>query len=441
MAHLDFDLIAPLLEERKILTSDEAAHVLRRARTLSKEHAVHELVRILAKSPFRSLRSALEQCVNSAGHKELLKELDRLVATDTESGMVESEPKIEQQWQSDINDRVLSAHDFQINWKQLSSMPVGMKNAQARVLGNKIYVGGGTTGMIDKSSKVYVYDCIYDRWETLSMSPVYNFALEVYNSSILLIGGRDTDSGEVTGEVFCWSQAEGLWKDGLLPSMPTARHSASSTTYGQYIVVAGGFAVVSPISKVEVYSAINQQWLFAQPLPQAQSHMKQVVASGNWMLTGGSGNEGGTHLAFSTSLEALISNAKEQPPLLQGMEEKYSIWRILPQVPHLYCSIACLGNLALVLGKEASSQTPIFAYNSDDQSWAFMNELPFSCQSSTTVSIPGGALVVLGGVTHDSSKNCSASNCVQLVRFQRVEQSDHVHLIDSVYSASIGRGN
>lgn len=105
VAHLDFDLIAPLLEESKILTSDEAAHVLRRARTLSKEHAVHELVHILAKSPFRSLRRALEQCASSDGHKELIKELDRLVASDSESGVLESEPKVEQQ--SDSNDLTL----------------------------------------------------------------------------------------------------------------------------------------------------------------------------------------------------------------------------------------------------------------------------------------------------------------------------------------------
>ena len=316
-------------------------------------------------------------------------------------------------------------------------MPVGMQNAQARVLGNKIYVGGGTTGMIDLSSKVYVYDYIYDKWEILSKSPVYNFALEVYDSSILLIGGRDTDSGEVTGEVFFWNQAENIWKEDLLPSMPTARHSASSATYGQYIVVAGGFAVTVPVSNVEVYSSTSQQWLFAHPLPLAQSHMKQLVNNGNWMLTGGSGNEGGTHLAFSASLDTLISKAKEQLPLA-GKEDNCPIWITLPQVPHLYCSIACLGNLVVVLGKEDSTLLPIFAYNSIDQSWMFMSELPFSCQCSTTVSIPGGALVLLGGVTYESSRNCSVSNCVQLITFHRAEKSDNAHLFDST---SIGRGN
>eukprot|EP00731_Ephydatia_muelleri_P029871 Em0021g394a len=331
----------------------------------------------------------------------------------------------------------LSTRDFRISWKKLSSMPVGMQNAQARVLGNKIYVGGGTTGMIDLSSKVYVYDYIYDKWEILSKSPVYNFALEVYDSSILLIGGRDTDSGEVTGEVFFWNQAESIWKEDLLPSMPTARHSASSATYGQYIVVAGGFAVTVPVSNVEVYSSTSQQWLFAHPLPLAQSHMKQLVNNGNWMLTGGSGNEGGTHLAFSASLDTLISKAKEQLPLA-GKEDNCPIWITLPQVPHLYCSIACLGNLVVVLGKEDSTLLPIFAYNSIDQSWMFMSELPFSCQCSTTVSIPGGALVLLGGVTYESSRNCSVSNCVQLITFHRAEKSDNAHLFDST---SIGRGN
>ena len=100
VAHLDFDLAVPLLEEGNVLTVDEAAHVLRRARALSKEHAVHELVRILAASPFRSLRCALERCAGTHGHRELLKELDRLVTADMESGMSETEPKTEGHQQS-----------------------------------------------------------------------------------------------------------------------------------------------------------------------------------------------------------------------------------------------------------------------------------------------------------------------------------------------------
>ena len=300
----------------------------------------------------------------------------------------------------------LSMHDpmVSLSWKKLSSMPVGMQNAQARVLGNKIYVGGGTTGMIDMSSKVYVYDYIYDKWEILPKSPVYNFALEVYDSSILLIGGRDTDSGEVTGEVFFWNQAENIWKEDLLPSMPTARHSASSTTYGQYIVVAGGFALTTPVSNVEVYSGTKLQWLSAQHLPQAQSHMKQVVANGSLILMGGSGAKGGTLLVFSTSLETLISNAEERL-LHHGSLAKSVVWKTLPQLPYMHSSAAYFGNSVVAMGREGSvSRSPVYAYSPDTLTWILVSELPFKIENATVIAIPSGDVMILGGLAGEHSE-------------------------------------
>ena len=316
-------------------------------------------------------------------------------------------------------------------------MPVGMQNAQARVLGNKIYIGGGTTGMIDLSSKVYVYDYVYDKWEVLPASPVYNFALEVYENNILLIGGRDTDSGEVTGDVFCWDQADKTWKDALLCPMPTARHSASCTTCGQYVVVAGGFAVTSPISTVEVYSGTRQQWLSAQSLPQAQSHMKQVVANGTWILMGGSGTKGGTHVVFSTSLKDLIVDSEERLPLSdvsQGKEEDCIIWRMFPHVPYLHSSIVCLNDSVVVLGKDQAIFAPIFAFNSHLQKWVFVRELPFPCHSSAVVSIPSGGFVVFGGVTQETS----TSNIVHLVTLQKPRLKSMAPEFDNVHASYSG---
>ena len=284
-------------------------------------------------------------------------------------------------------------------------MPVGMQNAQARVLGNKIYIGGGTTGMIDLSRKVYVYDYVYDKWEVLPASPVYNFALEVYENNILLIGGRDTDSGEVTGDVFCWDQADKTWKDALLCPMPTARHSASCTTCGQYVVVAGGFAVTSPISTVEVYSGTRQQWLSAQSLPQAQSHMKQVVANGTWILMGGSGTKGGTHMVFSTSLEALISNAEERL-LPYGSLARSHAWMTLPQLPYKHSSATYFGNSVVAMGRDGEvSRSPVYAYSPDTLTWILVGELPLKIENAIVATIPSGDVIILGGAANEQSEH------------------------------------
>ena len=283
-------------------------------------------------------------------------------------------------------------------------MLVGMQNAHARVLGNKIYVGGGATGMIDLSCKVYVYDYVYDKWDVLSLSPVYNFALEVYDNSILLIGGREADSGVVTGEVWSWNQTDQIWKESPLQPMPTPRHSASSAAYGQYIVVAGGFAVTAPVSTVEVYSGTSEQWIPAQSLPQPQSHMKQVVANGTWILMGGSGSKGGTQMVFSTSLEALISNA-EGRLLPSGFLTRNVLWRVLPQLPHSHSSAAYLGDSIVAIGREGGvSRSPVYVYSPDTLTWILVSELPLRIENSTVARIPNGDIVILGGVTKEKSE-------------------------------------
>ena len=87
-----------------------------------------------------------------------------------------------------------------LEWRQCTNLPVGMLDAQAVVLNNKVYVGGGFTGDDTTSSNIYTYDPTMDTWETLQ-SPSKNSALTTYHNKLLLVGGWEASTRHNTNQL------------------------------------------------------------------------------------------------------------------------------------------------------------------------------------------------------------------------------------------------
>ena len=75
-----------------------------------------------------------------------------------------------------------------------------MRDAQAVVLNNKVYVGGGFTPDCTPSSNIYTYDPTMDTWETLQ-SPSKNSALTTYHNKLLLVGGVEVSTDDTTNQL------------------------------------------------------------------------------------------------------------------------------------------------------------------------------------------------------------------------------------------------
>ena len=67
---------------------------------------------------------------------------------------------------------------------------MGMSDAQAVWLGDKLYVGGGwTSGSRRDIAKLYIHTPTTDTWSHIN-TPVYYFALVTYHSQLVLVGGN-----------------------------------------------------------------------------------------------------------------------------------------------------------------------------------------------------------------------------------------------------------
>ena len=266
-------------------------------------------------------------------------------------------------------------------------MPLGMSDAQAVLLGDKVYVGGGdSTGTYYGSPAVLlVYECSDDSWNLLS-TPTVNYALTTCNSQLVLVGGRDPMTESITNQL--WALDEQWHWTQSLPPMTTRRSRASAMNVDHYLIVAGGLDdELDPLDVVEVYD--DYYWRKVQSIPKASCSMKSCLLKGIWYLAGG--DEQGTEIIY-TSLYSLIATTSSE------MVRQTSVWKKLPNVPLEWSTPVIIEKQLVTVGGYSHSSA-MYVYTHSKTSWVCAEDLPFACHSTCTLVLPTGELLVVGGGT------------------------------------------
>ena len=281
-----------------------------------------------------------------------------------------------------------------LKWRECKRLPVGMSDAQAVWLRDKLCGGGGgsTSGSIRNDARLYIYTPTTDTWNHINTS-VYWFALVTYHSQLVLVGGLEYIGegrvGPVTNKLWTLTEHD-QWKE-TIPPMTTKRHWASAVDFADNILVAGGSDDTGrSIDIVEVYN--GHHWAKAQCLCKPCSWMKSTVLNEQWYLMGGvtQGME-----VYYASLDSLVASCQSgEKPLLP-------VWKRLPDVPHDCPSTTVFGNRLIAVGGGEHSpymySSSIHAYSSHTQSWVHVGDMPVGLTSTCTAVLPTGELMVIGG--------------------------------------------
>ena len=260
-------------------------------------------------------------------------------------------------------------------------------DAQAVILNNRIYVMG-YSGYAELDATINISNDLNAVWEQLN-SPASFSALTVFDSQLVMVGGRSCTSCEVTGEL--WSledEGKGKWTQPL-PAMPTARLAASAVTIKNYLIVAGGCGSDGQyLDVVEVYHTTTH-WTRIDCLPSPCVHMKTVHHDTIFYLIGGmrQGNS-----IFYSSLQTVIDRLSSPTT---------TIWNTLPEAPYEGSSITiCKDTLVAIGGDSFSSPTAsLHIYSPYTNEWERMEtELPEAVSHTCSITLPVGEIVVIGGV-------------------------------------------
>ena len=274
---------------------------------------------------------------------------------------------------------------------------MGMRDAQAVWLGDKLYVGGGLTSGGEDEARLYIHTPTTDTWSHID-TPVYYFSLVTYHSQLVLVGGRKLVDNIMPVTNKLWTLTEhDQWRE-TLPPMTTKRHIASAVEFADNILVAGGENdnLRSIINIVEVYN--GHHWAKAQSLPKPCYYMKSTILNGHWYLMGG---EGQAKEVYYASLDSLVASCRPSEKCLP------SVWKRLPDVPHVRSSTAVFGNRLIAIGGGgwSSPSSSIHAYSSYTQSWVHVGDMPSRLNSTCTAVLPTEDLMVIGGLNGTSRES------------------------------------
>ena len=281
-----------------------------------------------------------------------------------------------------------------LEWKKIENvLPSGMQHAQAVVLGDEVYIGGGMTMNPENDTKIYVFNHKTETVRKLETpGPTCWSALTTFQGKVVLIGGFLTTKQLATDEIwalqddgynYTWSQP--------FAQLATPCWGASAVSKGEYLIVAGGveYHPKHPLSIVQIYNVKSRIWTTVRTLPRGCYFLKTVLHNDIWYLGGGRWQN---REVFYTSLEFLISCASADRSVRV-------VWEKLPiNMTARVFSLAVLEGQLLAVGGIVQAGGPtreIRVY--DEHSWVHVDSFPVACDSTCSVSLSSSKEVLFFG--------------------------------------------
>ena len=297
----------------------------------------------------------------------------------------------------------LEAH-FKFDWKRAADLPYNVTEyPQAVVINEKVYIGGriASSSTDETMQVVLVYDSRVNEWSSLPPYECIYFAMAAVNNRLVIIGGYNVNEGKLTAHLGVWNEK---WTKPFAP-MPTARCSASATSYIKRLVVIGGrkISVSTKLSNVEILDTVSNQWYSCAPLPRPSSSISLTATVGNmcYALGGYTTGHNGSKKVFSVCLDDLISQAVSRPTGATALPIS-SPWHLLPDTPLAFSTAVCLdGALFAVGGIQDSRLQPgvsIYLYQPSRKTWVQLRDiLPHGRERCTCVALTDRKILIAGG--------------------------------------------
>lgn len=282
----------------------------------------------------------------------------------------------------------------QISWKECSPLPDGVRDAPVVTFNDHIFVGGGRSLPLSRSNaKIFISSTNLNSWIS-STTPSSMYGLATHNSKLVLVGGRETETCEITDKL--WVSDDGVNWEPSLPPMPTARRSPSAIDTSRCLVVAGGMG--SDKSILDVVEVLSQeQWVTVSPLPMQLYNIKSTIHDNDLYFVGQSRNE---NTAFRCKLDALIAACSNTVSSTKKTTKFSPLWTKFDNSD--YNSFVSFEHQLISVGGctycTLTFSSKICAFSTYTQSWTQVGNVPVESNNSTVTVLPTGEIAVIGGL-------------------------------------------
>ena len=252
-----------------------------------------------------------------------------------------------------------------------------------------VYVGGGDANSHDDDYLIEQYSQTDDTWYTLPPAPVYWFGMGDLNGQLVIVGGR-TRQGVVTGKVHTLNSSTQKWVESIAP-MPTARYSPAVFSQSSCLTVVGGRNQHGTnLSDVEIFMPHTSQWhKMTSPAPSPLCNMATTVINNKCFIAE----------YHSTKVYQLCVSLQQTTTDSTNTPHVITEWTNLCDLPHKGCGLGSINRCLLAVGggDVPNPITTILGFSPITNTWKTVGELPEPRLFCTTVLLPTGELLVMGG--------------------------------------------
>ena len=264
-----------------------------------------------------------------------------------------------------------------------------MSFAQAVVIRGIVYVGGGGTRSVSDGYLIQQYSPTDDTWYTLPPAPVRWFAMGDLNGQLVIVGGK-TGQDDVTGKVHSLNSSTQKWVESIAP-MPTARSKPAVFSQPSCLTVVGGRdRHGTKLSDVVIFMPHTSQWhKTTSPAPSPLYRMTTTVINNKCFITEYDSTE---VYQLCVSLQQTTTDSSNAPQVITE-------WTNLCDLPHSGCGLGSINGCLLAVGGGGwpNTITTILGFSPITNTWKTVGELPERRCDCTTVLLPTGELLVMGG--------------------------------------------
>jgi hypothetical protein len=234
-------------------------------------------------------------------------------------------------------------------------------------------------------------------WSVLAI-PTYHSALTTYQSQLVLAGGIDVSSQQVTNQLL--TSPNGKTWQPTLPPMPTKRShcSAITTRNPEVIIVAGGEkSDYLPCGNVEVF--LENQWSTVQALPKKFYDIKFSIHNAKIYLMGGFGQD--HNIIYWCEVKDLVNTGKV---VLEKKSKPPSLWSRFA-IPNKCSSLASFGQQLVAIGIVAGiDNTKVIAHYPKNKAWVGVGDMPLELRNTVSIVLSQNNVLVVMGVDEEAQR-------------------------------------
>ncbi|MCL6511550.1 MAG: DUF1668 domain-containing protein [Anaerolineae bacterium] len=162
------------------------------------------------------------------------------------------------------------------SWQEIAGKPTPVMNTQAAVIGDTLYVPGGTTADSMATDRVEALDLKTGEWKVLPPlpRPVTGHAVVAFDDRLYVIGGRTLNG--FSNATFAFDVRSGRWLS--LAPIPTPRSQLGAAVINERIYAVGGYDGKREHTTCEYLQVSSREWFScaAMTIPRGGFGLAQV---------------------------------------------------------------------------------------------------------------------------------------------------------------------